>query len=138
MNRSGYQDDDDIWAIIRWRGCVQSAIRGRRGQRLLRELAEAMDAMPNKRLIAGALTRSGDYCALGVVGAARGIPLDHLDPEESEHVAKALDIADALAREIAYQNDEGVLHYWDETPEARWRRMRAWVQDQLQNAEVSP
>lgn len=37
MSRSGYTDEDDIWAMIRWRGAVTSAIRGKRGQQALRE-----------------------------------------------------------------------------------------------------
>lgn len=32
MSRCGYSDDYDQWALIRWRGAVESAIRGKRGQ----------------------------------------------------------------------------------------------------------
>ena len=39
MSRSGYSDDLDNWDLIRWRGQVSSAIRGKRGQGFLRELA---------------------------------------------------------------------------------------------------
>lgn len=128
MSRSGYTDDADNWDLIRWRGQVASSIRGRRGQKLLRELAEAMDVMPEKRLIANDLKRDGEFCALGVVGAARGIDLDALDPEEPEDVAAALDIACPLAKEIAFMNDD-----WGEldTPEQRWERMRRWVDNNL-------
>jgi len=41
MSRSGYSDDCDVWALIRWRGAVKSAIRGARGQAMLRELIQA-------------------------------------------------------------------------------------------------
>ena len=34
-------------------------------------------------------------------------------------------IAPALAREIVWENDEA--GWYDETPESRWKRMRAWV-----------
>lgn len=55
MSRSGYADwCDDNWAMIRWRGAVASAVRGKRGQAFLRELATTLDAMPEKRLIGGA------------------------------------------------------------------------------------
>jgi hypothetical protein len=37
MSRSGYSDDLENWSLIRWRGAVASAIRGRRGQAFLRE-----------------------------------------------------------------------------------------------------
>ena len=44
MSRSGYGDDygdDDPLAIGRWRGAVNSAIRGKRGQQTLREILAA-------------------------------------------------------------------------------------------------
>lgn len=140
MSRSGYCDDwgggqDEGWRMIRWRGAVESAIRGRRGQALLRELLTALDAMPEKRLTANALERpDGEVCALGAVGKARGIDMSKLDPEESDGVASAFGIAGALAREIAYQNDEG--GWGSETPERRWVRMRRWVVRNIRNGEM--
>ena len=59
MSGSGYNDDCDGWALIRWRGAVASAIRGRRGQAFLRDLLAALDAMPDKRLVADALVFDG-------------------------------------------------------------------------------
>lgn len=55
MSRSGYVDDmdvDDALAHGRWRAQVASATRGKRGQKLLRDLLSALDAMPEKRLVA--------------------------------------------------------------------------------------
>lgn len=53
MSRSGYVDDmDDTLALGRWRAQVASATRGKRGQKLLRDLLAALDAMPEKRLVA--------------------------------------------------------------------------------------
>lgn len=72
MSRSGYDDDCDGWALIRWRGAVASAIRGRRGQAFLRELAEALDELPKHELIAGVAEADGDYCALRSVAARAG------------------------------------------------------------------
>ncbi len=129
MSRSGYSYDFDQWANIRWRGQVASAIRGKRGQQLLRELAEAMDAMPEKKLIAEELKMEGSYCALGVVGEKRKIDLDKIDPKDYETVAKEFNIAEQLAREIVYQNDEGVCRW--QTPEERWKFMREWVEGQI-------
>ena len=31
MSRSGYEDGLEMWDLIRWRGAVASAIRGKRG-----------------------------------------------------------------------------------------------------------
>lgn len=106
-------------------GTVTRAIRGRRGQKLLRDLLAALDAMPEKRLIEDALAEDGEYCALGVVGAARGLKMDRVDPENSGKVAKLFDISDALARQIVFINDEDGPPF--ESPEQRWKRVRAWV-----------
>lgn len=126
MSRSGYSDDLDSWDLIKWRGQVASAIRGKRGQALLRDLVTALDAMPEKSLVAGDLeTKDGEVCALGAAGKARGMELSEIDPEDYDAVAKAFDIAHQLAQEIAYENDESGP--WDETPEHRWQRMRDWA-----------
>lgn len=93
MSRSGYDDDvDDNWSLIRYRGMVTSAVRGRRGQALLKDILIAMNAMPVKQLIAH-------------------------------------DVADYLAREIVWENDE--CGPWKETPEQRFARMRKWVHSQI-------
>ena len=130
MSRSGYIDDfDDNWALIRWRGQVASAIRGERGQALLRDLVTALDAMPEKSLIADELvTPEGDVCALGAVGKLRGVDMTVVDPEDYESVATIFNVAEPLAREIEYLNDE---RYRRETPEQRWTRMREWAASQI-------
>lgn len=56
MSRAGYYDDiDDPLVLGRWRAQVRSATRGKRGQKLLRDLLTALDAMPEKRLVTDAL-----------------------------------------------------------------------------------
>lgn len=56
MSRAGYCDDiEDNLVHGRWRAQVRSATRGKRGQKLLRDLLAALDAMPEKRLVADAL-----------------------------------------------------------------------------------
>jgi hypothetical protein len=130
MSRSGYTDNQyDSWALIRWRGAVASAIRGKRGQAFLREMLAALDAIPDKTLIHGELVDGDSVCALGSVGMARKMDMSVLDPDERESVADAFHIPMALASEIMYENDEGT--YKSETPEDRWKRMRKWVTGQL-------
>lgn len=129
MSRSGYSDDGGDWATIRWRGQVASATRGRRGQVMLRDLLDALDAMPVKRLIKNDLQADGEVCAIGALGLKRGLDMTEIDPEVPEEVAEAFDIARPLACEIVYENDEAT---WDdETPEERWVRMRKWVAAQI-------
>jgi hypothetical protein len=83
MSRSGYYDDCDDWlAHGRWRARVASATRGKRGQKFLRDLLAALDAMPVKRLITEHLSTDGnetmdtvfgvnfEYCPVGVIVGA--------------------------------------------------------------------
>ena len=127
MSRSGYGDGaDDNWSMIKWRGQVASAIRGRRGQVFLRDMLAALDAMTVKRLIRDDLVHEGDVCALGAVGIARHIDMSEIDPHDCDTVANKFGIATPLACEIMYMNDEQ-SRYRRDTPEERWERMRSWV-----------
>lgn len=112
------------WDMIRWRGQVTSAINGKRGQAFLRELVESLEAMPEKRLIREELRKDGEVCALGAVGAKRGMNLEVLDPEDYETIGIELGIAHQLAQEIVYQNDEVAAR---DTPEERWTRIHNWA-----------
>lgn len=137
MSRHGYSDDydDDPWALIRWRGQVASAMRGKRGQRLLRDMVAALDAMPVKRLVTLDLERDGEVCALGAVARARGVEvgpvqesIDADDDDVAEATAALFDVAVPLVREVTYENDEGRRY---ETDEERWRHMRDWAARQI-------
>ena len=132
MSRSNYDyDDGDEWAMIRWRGAVTSAIRGKRGQAFLRELRDALDAMPEKILIADELIDAeGDVCAIGTVGIKRGIDLKVIDPDDYDSISKLFDIPKALVREIEFENDEAMA-WLAETPQQRWARIRRWVVAQI-------
>jgi hypothetical protein len=129
VSRSGYDDDCDadydVLALGRWSGQVASTIRGKRGQAFLAELLQALDEMPAKRLIAHELKLGGEVCALGSLGAARGIALEELDPEDYDAVSHAFGITHQLVREIEWVNDDCGVHR--ETPESRWQRVRDWV-----------
>lgn len=127
MSRSGYGDDCEGWQLIMWRGAVASAIRGKRGQAFLTEMLEALDAMPEKSLTENALEHDGEVCAMGAVGLKRGVDMSKVDAEDRSQVAGLFGISEALAAEIAYQNDEG----WQETPQERWTRMRTWAAGNL-------
>lgn len=115
--------------MIRWRGQVASAMRGKRGQAFLREMLAALDALPNKRLIAHELQQGGEVCAIGSVGLARGLDMAHLDPECPEYIAREFGIARQLVQEIEFENDEGGCY--NESPEQRFTRVREWVAEQI-------
>lgn len=165
MSRSGYSDDcgdEDPLVLGRWRGAVKSAIQGKRGQAMLRELLAALDAMPDKRLAANSLVNAeGEYCTLGVLGAKRGIDLESLDPEDYDQVAAAFGVNAKVVQEIVYHNDEGYYgwtydkrFYPDVGPDVpqhldqvrieldegaeRWRQMREWVARHIKQEAVAP
>jgi hypothetical protein len=149
MSRSGYSDDNENVAM--WRGMVASATRGKRGQQFFKELLAALDAMPEKRLIADQLEEgpAGEVCAIGALGRAKGVDMRAMDPEDAAPVAAAFNIAECLAQEVVYMNDEYQRYYWDpyergkpqqrheETPEQRWTRMREWVVKQIRAEQHS-
>ena len=136
MSRSGYSEDcGSDWDLIMYRGAVASAIRGKRGQKFLRELIDALDAMPTKRLITSKLEHNGEVCALGSVGKRLGLSMPNLDYDDDtgDTIASMFGIAPALAREIMWENDEA--SWCGMTPENRWAHMRAWA---VKNIYVAP
>lgn len=140
MSRSGYTDDpDNLWL---YRANVDRALAGRRGQDCLRAIREALDAMPKHELTSESFQQGG-MCTLGALAAHRGVDVSDLEPEwdgewgpivDQEEVARRFGIATCMAAEIMYENDDcgGMgIRYEPETPERRWRRMRAWVESRI-------
>ena len=127
MSRSGYTEDCDGWDLIRWRGQVASALRGKRGQDFLREMLVALDSLPTKRLIAEELEADGEVCALGSVGRARGLDMSSLDPRDHEDLADVFGVAHQMIQEIEWENDG----FGTEDPGRRFSRIRAWVVSQI-------
>jgi hypothetical protein len=104
-------------------------MKGARGQAFLREMLVALDALPERKLIAQELEADGVVCALGAVGKARAMDLQKIDPEDHETVAGVFGVAHAMACEIMFVNDDGVGS--NVTPEQRYVRMRRWVESQI-------
>lgn len=127
MSRSGYSDDCENVAM--WRGVIASASRGKRGQAFFRALVEALDAMPEKRLVEGDLeTAEGAVCALGCLGKARGADLGNVDTYDYDQLGELFNIAPQLAQEVMFVNDET----WRvTTPRERWAAVRTWAARQI-------
>lgn len=125
MGRSGYSEDAEN--VNLWRGAVRRAIQGKRGQMFLREMLEALDTLPGKRLIAEYLEADGEVCAIGSVGKRRGVDMKPLDPENHNDLAKIFDISRVMVAEIEFINDDDFFFSGNETPERRYTRVRNWV-----------
>ena len=118
---------------------LAAGISSNRGQVLLRDLLAALDAMQNKKLIAGDyVLPDGKCCALGALGLARGIdPEDMISLEDSDHrAAKLFGASISLIMEIERVNDQDLeldLRYRtnDEVQERRWARTREWVASKI-------
>ena len=134
MSRSGYGDDDTgEYPVSLWMQAVKRAIHGKRGQAFLREMIEALDAMPQKRLIPHVLEEDGGVCALGAVARKRGIDPKALVGGSNSYLSSRLGIAEALVCEIEYMNDEEL---WNAAPERRWQEMREWAIKNLDQHEA--
>lgn len=156
MSRSGLHEDDgdDPLQFGRWRGATMAAIRGKRGQAALREIAAAMDSMDCKSLTSGALAADGEFCTIGLLMSKRGIDTSEFDVCDYDAIAEAIGVNAKIVQEIEWFNDDTIhdWHYvehcgppapkwnrWDPTwtvevreanPDAnplRWVRMRDWV-----------
>jgi hypothetical protein len=136
--RDGESDDPLDWG--RYEAAKRSAIRGRRGQRLLRDLIEGLDALPKPELSAGALgdRRNGCVCALGAVALQRGEKFDKLAKDNGEWGPDGivfdalLDISVTLANEVMSTNDDwcdGSNMKADRR--SRWRHVKAWAENQI-------
>lgn len=161
MSRSGlYEyDGDDPLTYGRWRAQVKSAINGKRGQAFLTDLLAALDALPEKRLIAGDLvfdgspefpfpaqhedvivggdelvTGRGERVRVGEVCALGALGLSRGLDMRKFHQGDPEFIADAL--DVAHQLASEVIWENDEncgtlTPEQRFTHMRAWVASKI-------
>jgi len=136
-----------------WEANLQRNFSGKAGQRSLRELRDALLALPEKKLIETRLAdEHGHVCALGALAVqqrvARGEPRDkvlaamaaesaaddgYVDTWEAEQQtlaeAKACGVKVPMAVTVAWENDFGPSS--KETPEERYVRVLAWVEKRI-------
>lgn len=157
MSRFGDSDESDIPYAL-WRGNVERALKGKRGQQALREMREALLALPEKKLINGALadvTYDDDdkpipvgFCAVGafaffkrvkagepvedVLESLKQIPDDYDNEEGTIDEGRRQGLVNCLAYEFAQVNDDGLDQWRDTiTDEERYARYLAWVESQI-------
>ena len=149
-------EEDRPGQFALWDANCRRSIRGKAGQRALRELEAALVAMPVKRLIKDTLvTADGDVCAVGAYARHKGLDLSTFDPEdETDQVGVQAGMPPLVAWEVVALNDIHLDTVWeiaagplgrheatykggiprirDMTPEERYERVLAWVRQRLQ------
>lgn len=128
MSRSGYSYDCEDLNL--WRGAVNRALGGKRGQAFLREMLRDLDNLDDPSLAAGVFEiEEGDACGLGVVGRARGLDMFGFDNSDPGEIGYSFGVARAMAAELMFVNDEQNLR--PETNRARFERVRRWVVSEI-------
>jgi hypothetical protein len=158
--RLNYSDEEDRpGQFALWDANVRRSLKGKAGQLALRDLRDALLALPEKRLIANVLMDDeGGVCAVGAYAKAKGLDLERFDPEdESDEVGVVAGMPRLVAWSVVAQNDfvndvvwevaHGPLRRWDAhykggiplvremTPEERYERILAWVDAQLRGGD---
>ena len=134
MSRLYVNDDYDYRLEGLMQGWLRSAVRGKSGQRFLRGLVAALDALPTPELSSGALEDSatGCCCAFGAVRRFRGpenVTL-HYHPEEDtspDDLAKPFGVSQTLAWAVVQANDRKPLNNSEPDRRLRWQEVRAWA-----------
>lgn len=156
MSRINYSDEEDRpGQFALWDANCRRSLKGKAGQRELRELKAALLALPEKRLIRDALTDDdGGVCAIACYGRHKGVDLSKFDPEyESDEVGIAGGMPRLVAWRVVALNDiildtvwevahgpveryhgsykGGIALIRDVTPEERYDAVLKWVNQQL-------
>lgn len=127
-----------------WDANVERALNGRKGQAMLRELEQALLALPHKRLIDSDFKQDGDVCVVGALAIQRvkrfletddfqtaysGLPDFEGEPDEIAWYAEThLGMSRLLAWHLQFKNDE---EYAGASPELRYDNMLQWVRSRI-------
>lgn len=144
MSRISYSDEEDYpGQFALWNGNVNRSLQGKRGRAALRFLRESLLALPEKRLIANAIARDGEVCAIGAVLVHRQPDpllqayelayLETIDDDEDTTEYAPMDFPQLVAWAIVSANDYTFSHL---TPELRYEKMLAWVEARLAGKRI--
>lgn len=144
MSRYAGDNYDEEWnnQWELWQANTLRHFRGRAGQAILRELRDALLALPERKLIHGRLAdEQGAVCTIGALALHRGcsieklaamIPVDLWDEYEeeraTERLGKDLNLRMVMIVALAGENDDP---WREETDEQRFERVLAWVESQI-------
>jgi hypothetical protein len=135
-----------------WENALARAMSGKRGQKALRDLEQALVELPEKRLIDGRLSYKGEVCTVGALvvhrrvqqGESRESVLAQLEAlisgnedwversgweaeEATISAARSVGVALTIACDLAYLND----CFYRATPEERYEKVLAWVRERI-------
>lgn len=147
MSRFVPNEDGDALDAGRWEKNLRASLEGKRGQRALRELREALLALPEPRLVRGLFTTAeGECCTLGALAAyrkarAEGVTIteaakalhEAVDPEEGDfHTEEGVKagMSRTMAWHLGYQNDDA-WEWGKASPERRFEGVLGWVCNQI-------
>lgn len=144
-----YENEYNAWAL--WEQATTIALGSVKGQQILRDLRDALLALPSKRLISGQLACKGEVCTMGALAAyrrrdedraevlaelERKIDYDEDGPyggweadEATILVGQEVGVGVALSSHMAWLNDS----YGSVTPEQRYERVLAWTETAIQD-----
>ena len=128
FNADDYEGDYPDLDYGRWEKNLRAAIAGRRGQKVLRELREALLALPGpgRRLIRSELaTPDGEVCAVGCLIAYKRAMAKGTSPAEE---AAMLAEEDPYPLSMYHLSDDGEYVRIIERPAGKWTAEDGWVQ----------
>ena len=155
----GWDSPDEQWRCIMYNANVKRALRGKRGEKNLRIILEELKRMETAlwytfpewmpqtngpRLAGSAIYKNGDVCVVGAFLRAKLPPntfrdvTRELDPEDEYGVnarnitaeaGKRAGLQGVLGEYLSAENDYDGY----ETPEHRFRRMKAFIEGELAN-----
>lgn len=149
MSRFEYLDDEDGLPWGMWEAIVSRALGGQRGQRALAEMEEALLALPEQKLIEGALANDEGVCGIGALIAHKRAKRDGIEMAaamadmprgedggiyETAYAGQAAGLKWTVAWHMAYLNDET---FHEATPEERYEKMLAWLRRAQGKAETA-
>lgn len=133
-----------------WQANLERHMKGAKGQAVLRELRDALLALPEKKLIRDRLAdEQGHVCTVGALAAHRGKPLAELaelvkpDPkwgdydeweceERTMQLGREIGLKEVMAVTLAARNDDVWMSPSNETDEQRYERVLAWVESKIE------
>lgn len=152
---SRFDHEGDEWFPNQWwlyEANMQRCFSGVAGQQKLREVREALLALPRKRLISTRLAdEQGDVCLVGALALHKAedpktelqLLAEHITEEMAEWdsyeveqrtlgTGKTLGLKETMVVELSYTNDNS---HRDQTPEERYERVLAWVDSLILEVE---